>query len=63
MNDNVLVKDDAYKGEYVAVADVKKNRVVGHGMAPQEALDMARSKGYEDPVLIYVPEKDSVHIY
>ncbi|MBI5894052.1 MAG: hypothetical protein HZB79_10500 [Deltaproteobacteria bacterium] len=41
----------------------KDHTIVGVGDVPETALKDAISKGYEDTVLLYVPEKDMVHIY
>jgi hypothetical protein len=37
--------------------------VVGVGDDPETALKDAVSKGYSDPVFLYIPEKEMVHIY
>ena len=36
---------------------------VGVGDDPGKALRDAESKGHENAVILYVPEKDTVHIY
>ena len=33
------------------------------GDNPEKALREAEMKGFKDPVLLYVPEKNIVHIY
>ena len=37
--------------------------IVGVGDDPGKALKDAESKGHENAVILYVPEKDTVHIY
>lgn len=37
--------------------------VVGTGDDPEAALQDARAHGHENPVLLYIPEKEVVHIY
>ncbi len=59
----VLVKTDKFKGRYVALKSFKDNTVVGSGKGPKTALKEAERKGFKDPVLVYVPEKEFVHIY
>ncbi len=59
----VLVKTDKYNGRYVAMKSFKDNTIVGSGKDPQTALKEAASKGFKDPVLVYIPEKEMVHIY
>ena len=57
--ENVLIKTDEYSGRYVAMKSFDDHTVVG----PATALKDAASKGYGDPVLLYVPEKEAVLIY
>ena len=61
--EKVLVKSDKYCGQYVAMKNVDDNTIVGAGNTPDEALKEAREKGIQDPFLLYVPDKDMVHIY
>ena len=39
------------------------NTIVGAGNTPDEALAEAQKKGIQNPFLLYVPDKDLVHIY
>jgi len=61
--DRVLVKTDRYNGRYVALKSFNDNRIVGSGKDPETALKEAAAKGFKDPVLVYIPEKEMVHIY
>ncbi len=61
--EKVLVKSDKYCGQYVAMKSVDDNTIVGVGNTPDEALNEAREKGIQAPFLLYVPDKDMVHIY
>lgn len=63
MTKNILVEDEKYRGRHVAIIDSECPEVVGDGDTPEEALAKAKQNGYEDPLLLYVPEEDSVHIY
>jgi hypothetical protein len=38
---------------------VDDNTIVGVGEDPEKALEDAEAKGFKDPVLLYIPEKDS----
>jgi hypothetical protein len=42
---------------------VDDNTVVGVGDDPADALKEAAAKGFRNPVLLYVPEKDLIQIY
>ncbi len=61
--EKVLVTTDEYNGRYVAIKSFDDNTVVGVGDDPEEALKDAEAKGFKNPVLLYIPEKDIVHIY
>lgn len=58
-----LIKDRKYSGQYVALKDFKDTTVVSNGPQPQEAYQKAVKKGYNNPVIVYVPVKDIVQIY
>jgi hypothetical protein len=45
-----------YRGLWVALKDDEKT-VVGSGKTAREALEKAREKGYEKPILTRMPEK------
>ncbi|OHE61272.1 MAG: hypothetical protein A2Z47_11280 [Thermodesulfovibrio sp. RBG_19FT_COMBO_42_12] len=61
--EKVLVNSDEYNGRYVAMRSFEDHTVIGVGDDPETAMKDALSKGYKDPVLLYIPEKDVVHIY
>lgn len=60
----VLVNDiDRYGGKYVATKTFLDKDVVSSGDDPVKVFNDAKSHGADDSVLIYVPEKDIIHIY
>lgn len=61
--EKVLVNSDEYNGRYVAMRSFEDHTIIGVGDDPETAMKDALSKGYKDPVLLYIPEKDVVHIY
>lgn len=63
--DNVIINSfkEKYLGKYVALANLKKREVVSYGKSPARVYRSALKKGYPKPVLFFVPEKDTVHIY
>ena len=61
--ERVLVNTDKYNGQYVAMKSFDDSTIVGVGDDPETALKEALSKGYNDPVFLYIPEKEIVHIY
>ncbi|HEB72998.1 MAG TPA: hypothetical protein ENI77_10310 [Nitrospirae bacterium] len=63
MKKNVLVKSDEYTGQYVAQPDFDQREVIAANKDPEKTYDEAVSKGYEHPVVFYVPEKGTANIY
>ncbi|HYA91593.1 MAG TPA: DUF5678 domain-containing protein [Thermodesulfobacteriota bacterium] len=61
--EKILVTTDEFNGRYVAMKSVDDNTIVGVGDNPEKALREAEGKGFENPILLYIPEKDLVHIY
>jgi len=61
--ERILVTTDEFNGRYVAMKSVEDNTIVGVGDDPEKALREAEEKGFKNPVLLYIPEKDLVHIY
>lgn len=61
--EKLLVTTDEFNGRYVAMKSFDDNTVVGVGDNPEEALKDAERKGFKNTVLLYIPEKDLVHIY
>jgi hypothetical protein len=63
MMERILVTTDEFNGRYVAMKSVEDNTIVGVGDDPERARREAEKKGFKKPVLLYIPEKDLVHIY
>ena len=61
--EKILISTDEFNGRYVAMKSFEDNTIVGVGDDPENALKEAERKGVKNPVLLYVPEKDIVHIY
>lgn len=61
--DQVLIKEKKYSGNYVALEDYKKNKVIAYGDDPKKVHAEAVKKGFLDPVILFIPSKDMVHIY
>ena len=61
--ERILVSTDEFNGRYVAMKSFVDNTIVGVGDDPEKALKEAAAQGFENPVLLYIPEKDLVHIY
>ncbi len=61
--EKILVNSNKYDGQYVAMVSAEDNTIVGSGNTPEEAINEARKKGIQNPFLLYVPDKNLVHIY
>ena len=59
----ILFNSNKYNGKYVAIISAEDHTPVGVGNVPADALNGARKKGIKNPFVLYVPDKDSVHIY
>ena len=63
LKEKILVTTEEFNGRYVAMKSFEDNTIVGVGDDPEKALKDAESKGFANPVLLYIPESDVVHIY
>ena len=61
----LLIEEDGedYAGEYVTVADGNSKKVLCHGKNAVKVYRETQEMGYEDPVIIYVPEPGITYIY
>ena len=50
-----------YSGFFVALSYDRK-KVLGKGYTPEKALKEAREKGFKDPILTKIPEKNSLYL-
>ena len=61
--EQTLITERKYNGRYVAIKDFKDSTVLADGGSPQEVYEKAIEKGFNDPVILFVPLKDMVQIY
>ncbi|MEM7816828.1 MAG: DUF5678 domain-containing protein [Candidatus Aenigmatarchaeota archaeon] len=61
--ENILIKEDKYSGRYVAIKDFYDDTVIADGKTPQEVYEKAMKKGFNNPVILFVPHKNMVQIY
>lgn len=59
----VLINDSKSTGKYVAITELNHPVVISTGADPEKVYAEAVRKGYTDPTILYVPEKDLVQIY
>ena len=63
MSHKILVKNKRYTGKYVAMPSFNERKVIASGKDPHAVIDRAKQKGYEYPVVIFVPAKGCPNIY
>lgn len=64
MQSRTLVKNsNKYIGKYVALQSFNHRDVVASGKDPLDVVARAEAKGFKSPVIVYIPQKGSVHIY
>jgi hypothetical protein len=61
--DEVFLKGEYSLGEYVVIESQENPSVICSHADPVVAYRHALLKGYENPILVHVPEKDSVYVY
>jgi len=59
----VLIEENKYSGRYVAIKDFNDATVISDGKYPKEVYDKAVKQGYSNPVIVFIPAKDTVQIY
>ena len=59
----MLVRDEKYRGKYVAFQDFNSRDVVASGRDPSKVIDNARKKGVDSPVFLFVPKKGTTYLY
>ncbi len=54
---------DLYSGQYVAVKSFTDREVISHGEIPMNVVNEAKEKGFQEPVLLFIPEKGMLNVY
>ena len=58
-----LISSRKYSGKHVAVESFNSSRVIASGNDPAKVLILARAKGYNNAVLLFVPSKNMTFVY
>lgn len=56
------IKDD-YAGKYVAMPSFNDRTIVASGDSPLKAIELAKKKGYNNPIIDYIPAHKIVWSY
>jgi hypothetical protein len=59
----ILVADRKYEGKYVALKSFTDNTVLCFGDDPVDVMKRARTGRTEEPVIVFIPEHNTSHIY
>jgi len=52
-----------YAGKFVATESFNDTNVVASGKDPHDVIARATKKGCDSPVIFFVPDKNTLHIY
>ena len=63
MKNLTLISGKKYEGKYVALRSFSDKKAIASGKKLNDVIERAQKKGIKSPVLIFVPEKDHVHVY
>lgn len=58
-----FASSEDYGGMYVAQPDFENPKVIACGADPRKVTQEAKDKGFAEPVVYFVPAKDTVQIY
>ena len=58
-----LIKEKKHRGNYVAIKDMKHSKVISSGTDPKKVHDEAVKKGFDNPLLVYVPKENMAQIF
>ncbi len=59
----ILVKDDQLNGKYITIVSMESPTIISSGADPREVYNEAQQKGYAEPMIVYIPEKNIAQIY
>jgi hypothetical protein len=60
---HTLVKDSNYEGKFVALRSVIDHTVVAFGDEPEKVSQEAKKNGADQPLIMYVPDKNMSFCY
>ena len=63
MAKKAIVNNKKFAGKYVAMPSFNRRTVVASGINPTAVVNRAAKKGYNAPVVIYVPDKKAFNVY
>jgi hypothetical protein len=63
MDARVLVNEEKYEGQYVALKSFTDSTVLAFGDDPLKVMDVAKEAGVTEPVVVYIPKHDVTYIY
>lgn len=59
----LVMTDGRLANHYVALTSFSERKIVGKGKTPDEAFEEARKNGVNNPVILFIPEKNQVQVY
>ncbi len=63
MYNQTLVNEKGFEGQYVALISFLERAVIASGDDPKKVVEQANQKGYSNPVIFFVPQRDMSLVY
>ncbi len=57
--DAIVQNPELYEEQFVAMKSFSDNTVICAGKKPEQVMKEAKEKGYNSPVMFFVPKKDT----
>ena len=52
-----------YINQYVAFPSFNSKKIIAYGKDPSRVIKKARKRGFQNPVIMYIPDPDVTYIY
>ena len=62
MTKSMVSNAKKYIGKWVAMPSFNRRNVVASGIDPEAVIGRVKAKGYDSPVVVYVPRGRLIHI-
>jgi hypothetical protein len=59
----VFIQEEGFSGQYVATPSFSDSTIIAHGPDPIAVLEESKKNGVQDPIIVFIPEKDTTYVY
>ena len=64
MKVDVLLRDgEKFSGQYVAMKSFTDREIITSGTKPEKVMKDAKRQGFDHPVMLFIPSKDTINIF